>query len=304
MLHEQAVLVSAAPKLGASGSVVSISDVERHYKSSALANSSAQFKCADCGVPVHAVIPAHNRKGRKRSPSPYFSSSPKRHHGSCNRVPIQTASGGKTGSATPGRSVRGTPPSRWIDPGTRNTSGAGTGATSVSLAGGLNRAASNTHPGTGVSIASSSRVQEFARAWRHMSSITRRATMLKADWNPGSNYESAFADIRTDGPSESPITPARIYLATIASVRAIATGFSVTLNASHADGKVLLIWIQTPCKSKVGGRELFSALAAGARLRDAEVFALGFFQFNRANRRGRDWYSLAIAEPNCIWLDA
>ena len=267
------------PNLGSAGTLMAIADVKSHYKSSTLANSRTKFKCADCAVAVHAVIPVPTVPGRRRSPSPYFSSSPKRHRHGCTRLPVVAPSIGAAAVSMLGRSTRGAPPTRWVDPATENVVG-GTAGTSpgVSSRGLSTIGAVTTTPGASASIASSSMTRRFAEKWRQMSSTLRGSTPLDAPWNTGGTYESASADIRSRGPSGSPDSPHAIYIGNIVLVRPIATGFSVTLSANHADGTQLLLWIQNHCKGKVGGSELWSVLAAGAALRQTEVFALGYFR--------------------------
>lgn len=304
MLHEQAVLMVSDPNLGSVGTLVAIADVKSHYKSSTLANARTKFKCADCAVAVHAVIPVPTVPGRRRSPSPYFSSSPKRHRHGCTRLPVVAPSIGAAAVSMPGRSTRGAPPTRWVDPATENVVG-GTAGTSpgVSSRGLSTIGAVTTTPGASASVAASSMTKRFAEEWRLMSSTLRGSTSLDAPWNPGGTYESAFADIRGRGPSGSPDTPHAIYIGNIKSVRPIATGFSITLSVNHADGAQLLLWVQHYCKGKVGGSELWSVLTAGAGLGQTEVFALGYFRLTYPTGRGRNWYSLAIAEPKYIWID-
>lgn len=292
MGHEKARLASSSV-LGSHGELVSIDAVEQMFDNSSEANSAALFECASCGVKVHAVITKNRKRGRKTSPSSYFSSSPKKHEESCNRHPELVAqSSGQANALRPAAPSKDDAPTLWR-PASQATPDSRSGAAEPDSRGDLEAKSTKIlSTGNRASLRSSQYIEPFASAWHLMSKGERIRRPLRAPWNPGGTYETAFFDLVELPLVEDPESQIRIYSGTVEDLRKVPTGYVVALNEIHSGaGHPLWIWIREEVKKSSGGEDLWLALGAGLRP-GTRVCALGSFRFT--TRNSGSWYALAV----------
>lgn len=303
MAHEQARLTRADPQLGPVGTLVSMTDVTAVYTTTTSANRVAAYSCADCKVRVHAVLPKAVKPGRLRSPSPYFSSSPKRHAPGCTRRPNAAPPPTPTTRTMAGRNHQGDIPAKWNEqlaasapaPGTRPVDGQG------NPMGTSTRGARVTTPGSGTSIPSTGLVERIATHWLRMKPGQTAQQPFEADWNPGGTFATAFVVV---GPAEltaHPAAPERVYVGEVLSVRKGASGYILTLLARHGSGREAKVWLQKSLQSAPsGGAQLWARLETGEVVPGMTVFALGAFHFQDIGVDG--FYSLPVIDPRRVWL--
>lgn len=309
-MHEVAVLLNDDPRLGVAGQLVTIDEIEEHYSTSKAANVN-RYRCADgnCGVRVDAVIPAKIKPGRKISPCAYFVARPT-HAPGCSRKPnaFQAASQETSGYNAP-NSERISSPVIWVDP-RKNLS-----PTSVDSESTDEKSPDQTSDGRsrsrgvkGVSEARSQLVRKFATEWKNMTPNRRRSTPLKAEWNPGGNYDSAinplinFKKLSLQNRSEL------LFEATVSRIHEGATGFTLDLVETDSSELQLKIWIRTiALTSGKQGRALKSELEEFKNnpneISGKKVYFLSSFS-TQSSWKNPDWEWLAapIDHPSLIWI--
>lgn len=302
MAHEQAELSRFDPKLGPRGTLVSMEDVEAAYKTSAQANLTARYVCADCKVRVHAVIPSRIKPGRKRSPSPYFSSSPNKHKRDCTRRPKAAPPSVPTTRTMAGRSRRGDVPAKWNELITPIVPAPGSGSSKPTgaVTGGASKGVRVTTPGSGSSIPSTGLVEKVARAWLGMSATEAAAEPFEADWNPQGTYQTAFIVAGPKEVTDRPVTPERIYVGEIATVAQGKSGYILTLATRHGDGSELKVWLQNALQTApAGGAQLWKRLQDGNVVPGMLIFALGAFAHQAI---GPGFFSLPVIDSRKVWI--
>lgn len=303
MSHEIAELTKGGSKLGGIGILVNIRDVERTYGTADAAKADASFQCADCRIPVVPVIPAPHKAARKRSPSPYFRATTQ-HRAGCTRLPVLVPPAGPTAREMAARPARAPSPTDWRD---APPTGAGpVTSTPGKTAGGppsdAGLGARVTQPGIGASQRSSVLVETFARAYVNMTPGIRTTAPLKAPWNPGGTYGSAFVGIDA-GSVTSAQPPERIYFGEIESVFKGRTGFILTLSHRHADGKELRIWLQDVITTTPApGPQLWARLTSGQIKKGMAIFALGAFKEQTPSGNQPNYYSLPVVDAHRVWI--
>lgn len=303
MAHEVAELASADGNLGPVGHVVSIAEVRQAYRSSRLANARTRYVCADCRVPVSAVLPLRNKVGRLRTPSDHFRASGQ-HANGCTRFPRVVLIGGTTANQMAARPVQGPVPVIWSNlPATtavaptqpQRSASAGTSAPSAA-------GARVTQPGAGASVAHSYLVEKFAKAYLQMNGPQMASTPLQAPWNPGGTYSSGFVVLQNAGITGGPHIDDRIYVGEISRIHLGQTGFTIDLTERHKDGSELRLWLQNVLQhAHPGGAHLWSRLVSAQVTAKMLVFALGGFQ-KTTKAGGGHYYSMPVIDPRFIWV--
>ena len=295
MRHEIAILASASLGPYASGAVLTIDQVKAICANTGAARG-VRFVCADCGVPVHAVIPRPYVRTRKTTPSAYFSSSPAAHRVGCTRLPVSVP---QLGNATDQRAPRprlGPVPVVWRDPRLESSVIRAKPPPNPAALGASPRGqrVSGKSKGT-VSEPTSELVSSFAEAWQVLSAPERAASPLIAEWNLGGTYDTAFFDLSAPPPTWHPRSPMLIYVGAVAAVKAIATGFQITLQSRHASGREMRIWLQARALNRSAvGASLIAALHAGSIQPDMTIFALGEFAHTPSKTGNYEWYAMPM----------
>lgn len=303
MAHERAELTSFNLRLGRPNDVVTITDVESHYTTSVAANAGIGYRCADCKVKVHAVIPEPIKKGRLRSPSSYFSSSPRKHRQGCTRLPPSVPPGGVTTTTMKARPAKAKVPTAWNDlpPAGTPTWGGNEVGRGAGASGTTTRGARVTASGGGTSKSDTGVVKRAAIAYLGMTTADLNATEFEATWNPGGTYATAF-EVLVDGSiTATPETEQRIYLGEVVSAFKGSSGYTVTLSPKHANGKELRLWLQNVIKTVPTGSQLGAALDGELIKPGMLAFALGAFKRQIANG-GRVYYSMPLVDPRHMWF--
>lgn len=301
-MHDQAELVRGSGILGRPGDGVTIDEVEAAYASSSTANSAEEFRCSGCGVRVIAVITDPTRRGRKKSPSSYFRATPVSHKSSCRpQATLSTPTTAPTPPTKPANPNKATRPTAWDDAPDIGAGISTNGSTSSVWGTGPGAGTRTSTVGSGTSRSKSRRVERFAAEWKTMSSSARAVTELRASWNPGGTYGSAFLDLSTTSLADESPTRTAIYCGTIASIWKGKTGYILTLAERHMNGSELCVWVQNHVSaSDPSGKRLWANLVAGTVQPGSLVFALGEFAIN--HRPTTSWYSLPVASGNHIWV--
>lgn len=308
-MHEEARLTCPFPVAGkGTGDTVSISLVEKHYKTSEAANSALSFVCADCSVPVSARIIRPFVPGRKVTPSSGFRASDRKKPHTCDREPQLTVETTPPTSGTaPAHSSQGNAPERWVDP-RKGIPTSGTSSTThlpaSGTSGGTSRGRSG--PATGQSIGQSQTVEKFSREWREMSLAQRKRTPLMAPWNEQGrgSYFSAFHPLGYS-PDVTPDVWA-IYEGTARHVTSRVDGFEVELHEQLPDGLPLHVWISTVCCSiGAAGKHLASQLLqlslAPASSNSIYIYALGAFK--EWPQQDPNRFFLEVEHPHMCWIE-
>lgn len=303
MSHAKAELAQNDSLLGPQGTLVGIQDVENAYRTADAAKVATTFRCADCRVSVLPVIPRRNVPNRLKSPSPHFRAT-SGHRTGCTRLPTVVQAVGPTANQMSGRPGRAVFPTNWRDalpsgPGpVVSTPGRGPlAAPSTSV-----RGARVSGPGNGTSRQSSTYVQAFAEAYIGMSAATRATAALKASWNPGGTYDTAFVGVGAKTVKGTQ-PPERIYFGEIATVYPGKSGYVLTLTHRHDDGKLLRIWLQKVIATKPApGPQLWSDLTQGAIKPGMAVFALGEFLEQVSHGNQPNYCSMPITDAHRVWF--
>lgn len=308
-MHEQARLTCPFPAIGkGAGENVSISEVEKHYTASAMANSALSFVCSDCGVPVSARIIQPYVPDRKVTPSSGFRASDQGKPHTCNREPQQTVDVSPSASGTaPLHSSQGSAPERWVDP----RKGTLISGASLSIIASVKGAPTSTSRGRngaarGQSVGQSQTVEKFAREWQKMSVVQRKSTPLFAPWNANGrgSYFSAFHPLGYDPKVTSNVYS--IYEGTARHVCSEPDGYDVELNEHLIGGLPLHIWIPTVCLSfgAAGGQlaaQLLKLSQAPASPKAINIYALGDFEVWPALAPNR--LRLEVEHPHMFWIE-
>jgi hypothetical protein len=310
--HDSAVLTCDALSLGTAGTLVNIWRLEGLYATSALANASATYHCADpaCGVKVSAVIVAKDKEGRKRSPSSYFVAKPRPHIDGCSRQPAEAQDLNPTEHETlTAQPHRLNAPVVWNDPETKR--GLSLVPPTITVAGGATRSGGRAGVsvlGEGVSSTSTQKLENLALAWLNMRDDHQRLeTKLTAPWNPLGSYFSAFRPLHLMARQQVDKLGKRIFVGTLAIVKPIPTGFWLELLEAHEDERVLVLWVkQEALTVHADGEVLLKQLTsfAGHTLdKPIGAYALGQFYLQESKTNSKTWYSLSVTHPHNIWLD-
>lgn len=265
MSHEQTELITAVAGLGAVGDFVSTEAVEGLFSSTASANAVAKFRYADakCRTAVRIIIPAKSKAGRKKSPSSYFSTSPAKHKVGCTRrAPMRegdSSAGATTRPAAPHRSEM---PAVWVsNSGEENKASVSSSSDAASTASWRSRVST---VGGGRSIGRVATVKKLAGHWETAPPSLRASAPLKAAWNPGGTYGSAFFELSASPPSDSPSTAEHVLVGTVDSIVSGKTGFTIVLHERHGDGLPLWVWLKDIVRANSVGEALWSRLAGKA----------------------------------------
>lgn len=144
-------------------------------------------------------------------------------------------------------------------------------------------------------------MERIATAYVSMDGAELLATPLRASWNPGGTYQSAFEILTTGSLTGSPQTLEQVYLGEIQSIFKGVTGYVLTLTARHANGKDLRIWIQNVAATSFGGAHLWRRLEQKKILPGQIVFALGKFSLQTTNSAAV-FYSMPIIDARRLWI--
>ena len=283
-MHEQARLTVSNQSLGSAGTVINISVVASHYSTSAQANSAATFKCIDqqCGVSVAAVITQKSKLGRKTSQRPYFRATPT-HAANCARaaIAVQSLAFAIPASARTAAPNRNDFPSVWDDPVSRPTKSANLNQTHVpqsSQAAGISTKTKSTGA-PGINAGHSKLLESFVLAWIKMTATDSKNAALKAPWNTGGTYYSAFKELSHSNLPAPVSCGTKIFVGTIAHIQRATTGWIFRLNEKFKSKLILEFFIP---ETVVGASPelLASLIGAEANMRLKKpviVYALGFF---------------------------
>ncbi|VWD25702.1 hypothetical protein BCO18430_05642 [Burkholderia contaminans] len=298
-MHEQAILTSAYVPLGAVGDPVSITSVEKLFKTSDDANAAVQFKCADprCGVKIKAVITKQSKPARKSSPSSYFRG---RHNKGCTREPLPpqptTPSPVVSGNASPDRTAA---PTVWVEPTAPKTGGGktspGAGPTGPGAVTGTGKRGTT---GTGTSQGRSQLVERFATHWDSLSAAAQKTQTLTAEWNPGDSYFSAFHPIAFRRGIDVASVARKIFVGMLSKVEVTAISAMILLQEANNNGASLFVEVdEVALNTGTTGQALRAHLlrlsATPASLR---IFALGEFENIQPH------YVLAVSHPSLIYI--
>lgn len=304
-MHQQAILVTANAKLGSAGTPVGIDDIEKHFATTAAANTGIAYKCGDpkCGVPVIAVITKLTTATRKISPSSYFrANGSKPHVNGCTREPSPSVSttashGGPVGPASPNRTNA---PVVWVDPLSQagGTSGLGgsASATGTPLSG--SRGTRGTK-GSGMSQGRSQMVESFAKKWLAMNARIQRSSPLTAPWNPQGTYYTAFHAFAYHRAADVSSTGQKIYVGILKQAVKSTSGYIVSLSEVNSSGEALEMFVPlSALLFGTSGATLNSRLGGfvGTTM-TTQVFALGTF-----SRINSGTLSLTVAHPHYIYI--
>ncbi|RST54049.1 hypothetical protein [Variovorax sp. DXTD-1] len=310
-MHEEARLKSPFPAAARFvDDLISISLVEKHFKTSHDANNALTFVCADCGVPVSAVIIEPFKVGRKITPSSSFRRRDPNHPHTCNREPAPddstrvSAGEGKI-PANPNRDMW---PTRWVDPRVTAAPSAPGGAGPNPQVGGQSGTGSRNRngSGSGTSESQSQTVEKFARGWHSMNLASRKTQSLAASWNSGGTFFSAFHPLDYD--PNVPRGHMKIFVGTAREVVAYPDGFDVMLHERQMGGPELCVWIPTtPCLAQgAAGAALQKQLLGYANTpvwtRPVQVHVLG--TFDRHVGLPDPVLGLELGHPHMIWISS
>lgn len=310
-MHEQAQLQS--PFLAADktvGDPISISEVEKHFKTSWEANNALAFACAKCGVPVSARIIVPFKEGRKVTPSSSFRARDKARPHTCDREPPSSApqEQGNGDGPLPAHPVRGDAPTVWIDPRTTpkksGAEGAATGLTTTSHVDDPSGARSRS--GTGRSVGQSKTIERFARWWDGKTVAQRKAEPLWAGWNPGQTYFSGFHVLGYQ-PDVSGVGM-KIFVGTADTVIEYRSGFAIDLKLPQATAQTiqgLRIWVSRTCLALCAEgtaleRQLQDYASTPVWTHQVDVYCLGSFEERKG--AGTPMLSLELGHPHMMWI--
>ncbi|WP_230346500.1 hypothetical protein [Methylobacillus methanolivorans] len=302
-MHQQAILVTANPKLGSAGTPVIIGDIEKHFATTATANAGIEYKCADpkCGVPVIAVITKLTTATRKTSPSSYFrANGSKPHANGCTRepspsVPTTASHGGPVNPASPNRTNA---PAVWVDPLSQagGTSGVGGSATGTPSSG--SRSTRGTK-GLGTSQGRSQMVESFAKKWLAMNAQIQRSSPLTAPWNPQGTYYTAFHAFAYHRAADVSSTGQKIYVGILKQAVKTTSGYIISLSEVNSSGEALEMFVPSSALLfGISGTTLNSRLGGlVGTTKTTQVFALGTF-----SRINSETLSLTVTHPHYIYI--
>ncbi|WP_307699124.1 hypothetical protein [Variovorax paradoxus] len=307
-MHEEARLKSPFPAAAKCvDELVSIFLVEKHFKTSHDANSALIFVCADCDVPVSAVIIEPFKVGRRITPSSSFRRRDPNHPHTCKREPPPPEDPGESGGKgnAPAHPSSDGGPTRWVDPRVvAAPSGIGGGkpgskADGQSGAGSRKRNAS----GSGTSESQSQTVEKFARSWREMDVSGRKKKQLLAPWNLQGTFFSAFQVLDYD--PDVLRGKMKIFVGTACEVEAYPDGFDVIFHERQIGGPELCIWIPLRCLALgAAGTALQKQLLDYANTlvwtRPVYVHVLGIF--DRYVDLPSPVLGLELGHPHMIWI--
>lgn len=307
-MHEEARLKSPFPAATKFvDDLISIRLVERHFKTSHAANSVLTFVCAECGVPVSAVIIEPFKAGRKVTPSSSFRRSDPNHPHTCEREPVSPeVTGGSAGRGNAPRHPNGDAgPTRWVDPRTVAASYAPGVTEPGSGDGGRRGAASRSRNGgdSGTSEAQSQTVEKFARSWRELDVAGRKRKPLLAPWNPLGTFFSAFHPLDYD--PDVPREKMKIFVGTAREIRGYADGFDVMIREGKIGGPELCVWIPTSCTGQGAAgvalqRQLRDHAETPVWTKPVHVHVLG--AFDRYQGPPDPVLGLELGHPHMIWI--
>jgi hypothetical protein len=127
----------------------------------------------------------------------------------------------------------------------------------------------------------------------------RRATRLRAPWNKGGTYDSAFFDLHQVTVQDNIST--RIFVGEIAELIHGTSGYTLVLSQRQTDGRPLWIWLRNSVRgSGSSGAMLFHQLDRKEVPQGSRIFALGRFELH--DREAHSWHSLPIAHGDNIWI--
>lgn len=298
MPHDVAVLTEDSPIFGSAGQQVHIAAVEKACHVHGLDPNGLSLRCAWCTAMVHPVIPKQFKPARRRSPSAYFSSSPRRHSTDCRRAGGSALLDHTSRDAlTSLRPVRSQAPALWRMP----ASVACSSPTSD-----LHRPNELTMNDDEQLLANSSlhrsrsvtdRVESVARAWCGLSPERRSNCPFISPWSR--TYAQAVYDITYYGslPQQACNGSARIFRACFGAMTFNDRGATIRVRERHEAGIKLEIRLLPTLLQQEAGRRLLRQLESTAC---SSVFAFGAFQ--RRAFRGRPWFSLSVEDERCIWI--
>lgn len=289
MRHDLAILTTGHPELGEAGEVISIDRVRDVLNAAPPGEIQVSFKCADCGVPVSPVLPLEFKRGRQRTPSPYFSATRTPHQEGCTREPVDR----------PMEEQRpaGDVPTAWDDPSPRVSAG------ELAKANPLAGTRPEEHaPGSATGQRRTRLVSDLAHAWLKLSEAERDHTDLKAHWNEGGTYQSAFFDLSSAKEIQAEAQGERVFVGHLKRVASGGRGPSIVLQEKEHSGEELRVWV-LPAALQVGlkGAQLQRELDSLAKSPAARVFVLGKFQ--RKTKDSRSWLSLQLNLPQNIHFE-
>lgn len=304
-MHQQAILVTENAKLGSAGTPVGVDDIEKHFATTAEANASIAYKCADpkCGVPVIAVITKLTKATRKTSPSSYFRANGRKPHViGCTRepspaVPTTASHGGPVNPASPNRTNA---PVVWVDPlsQTGGTSGVGGNVSATGTPSSGSRGTRGTK-GSETSQGRSQMVESFAKKWLVMNAQIQRSSPLTAPWNQQGTYYTAFHAFAYHRAVDVSSTGQKIYVGILKQVVKTTSGYIVSLSEVNSSGEVLEVFVPSSALLfGTSGATLNSRLGGlVGTTKTTQVFALGTF-----SRIDSGTISLTVAHPHYIYI--
>jgi len=298
-MHEQAILASTYLPLGTVGAPVSITSVEKLFKTSDEANAAVQFQCADprCSVKIKAVLTKQSKPARKSSPSSYFRG---RHKKGCTREPLPpqptTSSPVVSGNASPDRTSA---PTVWVEPtapkGGSGKSSPGVSSTDPNVTAGSGKRRTT---GTGTSQGRSQLVERFATHWDSLSAATQKTVALAAEWNPGDTYFSAFHPVAFRRGIDVTSVDRKIFVGVLSRVEMIETGAKIFLQETNHNGAGLLVEIDEGALGigTTGQALRVHLLQLSATPEPLRVFALGKFEHIVPH------YVLTVSHPSLVYI--
>jgi hypothetical protein len=265
-MHEEAILNTAHPALGNVGDTITILDVTAVFNSTATANATTSYKCANssCGVALTAVIVDNTKIGRKTSPSSYFRAKGS-HTAGCSRKSSPSASTlvAPVVIKLPANPKKSNIPAVWIDSLQPQVSS----NNNKNIAINNPNSPSSNYPtqqrstvGAGTSKGQSQLLSKFVSAWKSMNVPTQQNTLLHAAWNTGGNYHTAFNILNYASSQDALNVGTKIHVGTVKSVFDNGSMYLISLDEKNVGGKGEDL-IVSVLKSNLAG-------ASGANLRN------------------------------------
>lgn len=307
--HEQAILVNANAKLGDAETPVAISDVEKHYPTTAVANAGITYRCANevCGVPVKAVIPLLSKPGRKTSPASYFRADKNNPHVTgCTRRPSSSSSPTRDpgNGSIPANPNRSSAPAVWTDPMSDAMSKVGGGTGVVSGGPAAQTSGSRGRRGTrgsGTSLSQSQMIGKFAKEWIDTNADEQRSMPLQASWNPAGTYHSAFNVLHYKRNADFSRSGQKIHVGMLRQVQQNESEYVIVLSETGPGGELVQVIVPLQMLSSVGAgaalQTTLRRLSAMAIIPLTQVFALGEFIYDDTNK-----LSLVVMHPYYIYI--
>jgi hypothetical protein len=145
-------------------------------------------------------------------------------------------------------------------------------------------------------------VSSFAKDWRKNSKQNQKSMPLRADWNPGGNYESAFHSIgHWRNNATLPELGQKIFVGVLQAIALDGASFSLALSDHMHAGASVEIYVPSHVlsmgKAGIALHRTLSALSERTQV-GGTIFALGIFQ-----QYGDNVVRLPIPHPHYLYVE-